>query len=58
MEDAIADILRMDVVLVGLSLLGQQSEQEEFVQRVDADVAIAELGQGPPGAPRFLLKRK
>lgn len=49
MEDAIADILRMDVVLVGLSLLGQEREREVFAQRVNTDVAIAELAQGPPG---------
>ena len=51
MEDAIADILRMDVVLVGFSLLGQDSEREAFAQRVDTDVDIAELAQGPPGSP-------
>ena len=49
MEDAIADILRMDVVLVGLSLLGQERERAAFAQRVDTDVTFAEIAQGPPG---------
>ena len=47
MEDAIVDILHADMVLVGVSLLNQQSDRDAFAKRIGAEVTTTELGIGP-----------
>ena len=50
MEDKLVDILHADIVLLGVSLLRQEDQRNEFAQEIEAEVVTLEVGQGLPGA--------
>ena len=48
MEETIVDILHADMVLVGVSLLNQQSDRDAFAREIGAELTTTEIGIGPP----------